>query len=68
MTVARFQLRFWPCHNPLGLELAPRRNNPELRRHDGIVQDNLLASYAHLRAVGGVAWTDRFLARVRALS
>jgi cobyrinic acid a,c-diamide synthase len=37
-------------------------------RHDGIVQDNLLASYAHLRAVGGVAWTDRFLARVRALS
>ena len=36
-------------------------------RHDGIVQDNLLANYAHLRAVGGVAWTERFLAHVRAL-
>jgi cobyrinic acid a,c-diamide synthase len=36
-------------------------------RHDGIVQDNLLANYAHLRAIGGVAWTERFLAHVRAL-
>ena len=35
-------------------------------QHDGIVQQNLLASYAHLRAVGGVAWTERFLAHVRA--
>jgi cobyrinic acid a,c-diamide synthase len=35
--------------------------------HDGVVQGNLLASYAHLRAVGGVAWTNRFLAHVRAL-
>jgi cobyrinic acid a,c-diamide synthase len=36
-------------------------------RHDGIVQHNLLASYAHLRAVGGMAWTERFLAHVRSL-
>jgi cobyrinic acid a,c-diamide synthase len=35
--------------------------------HDGIVQGNLLANYAHLRAVGGIDWTDRFLAHVRAL-
>jgi cobyrinic acid a,c-diamide synthase len=34
-------------------------------RHDGIVQQNLLASYAHLRSVGGVAWTERFLAHIR---
>ncbi len=34
-------------------------------RHDGVVQGNLLASYAHLRAVGGVDWTGRFLAQVR---
>jgi cobyrinic acid a,c-diamide synthase len=37
-------------------------------RHDGIVQHNLLANYAHLRDVGGVAWTERFLAHVRALA
>ncbi len=37
-------------------------------RHDGIVQGNLLANYAHLRAVGGVAWTERFLAHIRALA
>jgi cobyrinic acid a,c-diamide synthase len=37
-------------------------------RHDGIVQGNLLANYAHLRAVGGIDWTDRFLAHVRALA
>jgi cobyrinic acid a,c-diamide synthase len=36
-------------------------------RHDGIVQHNLLANYAHLRSVGGVAWTERFLAHIRAL-
>lgn len=34
--------------------------------HDGIVHKNLLASYAHLRSVGGVRWTSRFLAHVRA--
>lgn len=34
-------------------------------RHDAIVYKNLMAGYAHLRHVGGVAWTDRFLARVR---
>ncbi|EXJ14786.1 cobyrinate a,c-diamide synthase [Imhoffiella purpurea] len=32
--------------------------------HDGIVQDNLLASYSHLRHVGASAWTGRFLAHV----
>ncbi|WP_295389540.1 cobyrinate a,c-diamide synthase [uncultured Thiodictyon sp.] len=34
-------------------------------RHDGVVQGNLLASYAHLRDVGGLNWTGRFLAHVR---
>jgi cobyrinic acid a,c-diamide synthase len=36
-------------------------------RHDGIVQDQLLASYAHLRDVGGVAWTRRFVDHIRSL-
>jgi cobyrinic acid a,c-diamide synthase len=35
-------------------------------RHDGIVHKQLLASYAHLRDVGGVDWTRRFVAHVRA--
>jgi len=35
-------------------------------RHDGIVQGNLLASYAHLRSVGGNDWSARFVAHVRA--
>ena len=34
-------------------------------RHDGIVQGNLLACYAHLRDVGGNGWPRRFLAHVR---
>jgi cobyrinic acid a,c-diamide synthase len=34
--------------------------------HDGIVHKNLLASYAHLRSVGGNRWTARFVAHVRA--
>lgn len=34
-------------------------------KHDGIVHKNLLASYSHLRDLGGVGWTSRFLARVR---
>jgi cobyrinic acid a,c-diamide synthase len=34
--------------------------------HDGIVHKNLLASYCHLRSVGGNRWTSRFLAHVRA--
>jgi cobyrinic acid a,c-diamide synthase len=33
-------------------------------RHDGIVQGNLLACYAHLRDVGGNGWTGRFLDHV----
>jgi cobyrinic acid a,c-diamide synthase len=35
-------------------------------KHDGIVQHNLLASYAHLRDVGGVGWTERFVSYIRA--
>jgi len=35
-------------------------------KHDGIVQNNLLASYAHLRDVGGVGWTERFVNHIRA--
>jgi cobyrinic acid a,c-diamide synthase len=34
-------------------------------RFDGVVQGNLLASYAHLRDVGGRNWTGRYLAHVR---
>lgn len=34
--------------------------------HDGIVYKNLLASYSHLRGVGGVDWPRRFLEQVRA--
>ncbi len=34
--------------------------------HDGIVHKNLLASYSHLRSVGGTSWTDRFVAHVHA--
>lgn len=34
-------------------------------RHDGIVQGNLLACYAHLRDVAGNGWTRRFLSHVR---
>jgi len=33
--------------------------------HDGIVQRHLLASYCHLRDVGGVGWTARFVDYVR---
>ena len=36
-------------------------------RHDGIVHNNLLASYSHLRDVGGVGWTARFVNRIRSL-
>ncbi|HET9650843.1 MAG TPA: cobyrinic acid a,c-diamide synthase, partial [Usitatibacter sp.] len=34
-------------------------------RHDGIVHRNVLASYAHLRSVGGNDWAARFVAHVR---
>ena len=34
--------------------------------HDGVVHKNLLASYTHLRSVGGTRWTARFMAHVRA--
>lgn len=33
--------------------------------HDGIVYKNLLASYTHLRDVGGNRWIERFLAHAR---
>jgi len=33
--------------------------------HDGIVAGNVLASYTHLRAVGGCDWPQRFAAFVR---
>ncbi len=35
-------------------------------RNDGYFYKNLLASYTHMRNVGGNDWVDRFLARVRA--
>jgi len=34
--------------------------------HDGIIHKHLLASYSHLRSVGGTCWTARFVAHVRA--
>jgi len=37
-------------------------------QHDGIVHRNLLASYAHLRNVGGCDWAQRFVNRVRDLT
>jgi len=33
-------------------------------KRDGIIYKNLLASYTHLRDVGGNQWTRRFLAHV----
>jgi cobyrinic acid a,c-diamide synthase len=33
--------------------------------HDGIVHRNAFAAYSHLRDVGGVGWTRRFVAHVR---
>jgi cobyrinic acid a,c-diamide synthase len=35
-------------------------------KHDGYRYKNLLASYTHLRGVGGNPWVERFLAHVRA--
>lgn len=35
-------------------------------RHDAIVHRHLVASYSHLRDVGGVGWTARFVDHVRA--
>ena len=37
-------------------------------RRDGIVHRHVLASYAHLRSVGGNAWAARFVAFVRQVS
>ena len=34
-------------------------------QHDGIVQHNLLASYAHLRDIGDTRWVERFVAFAR---
>ena len=34
-------------------------------RRDGIVVQNVLASYAHLRSAGGNAWAARFVAFAR---
>jgi cobyrinic acid a,c-diamide synthase len=34
-------------------------------RHDAIVHKNLVAGYSHLRDVGGVGWTRRFVEHVR---
>jgi cobyrinic acid a,c-diamide synthase len=36
-------------------------------RHDGVIQGNLLASYAHLRNVGGIDWTRRFVTHIQAV-
>jgi cobyrinic acid a,c-diamide synthase len=35
-------------------------------RHDGLVHKNLVASYAHMRGVGGNCWPQRFVDFVRA--
>ena len=42
-----------------------RRGHGVDGRRDGIVYRNVLASYAHLRAVGGNEWVARFVAFVR---
>lgn len=33
--------------------------------HDGVVQDHLLACYSHVRDVGGIRWTSRFVDHIR---
>ena len=50
-----------------GLRFAYRvtRGHGVVPGHDGIVQDNVLASYAHLRCVAGEDWAKRFVAFVR---
>lgn len=35
-------------------------------QHDGLVYKNLLASYTHMRDVGGNHWTQRFVEHIRA--
>jgi len=35
--------------------------------HDGLVYKNLLASYTHLRNVGGNCWTDRFIDHIKSV-
>jgi cobyrinic acid a,c-diamide synthase len=35
-------------------------------QHDAIVHKSLVAGYSHLRDVGGVGWTRRFVEHVRA--
>ncbi|MEA3277942.1 MAG: cobyrinate a,c-diamide synthase [Pseudomonadota bacterium] len=35
-------------------------------KHDGVVYKNLVATYSHLRDVGGLNWTRRFAEHVRA--
>lgn len=35
--------------------------------HDGLIHKNLLASYTHMRDVGGNGWTRRFIEHVRAV-
>lgn len=51
-----------------GLRFAYRvtRGHGVLDGFDGIVQDNVLASYAHLRCVGGEDWARRFVAFIEA--
>jgi cobyrinic acid a,c-diamide synthase len=36
-------------------------------RHDGFIYKNLLASYTHMRNVGGNNWVQRFVAHVDAV-
>jgi cobyrinic acid a,c-diamide synthase len=52
---------------PPGVEFAyeVERGHGIDGRHDGIVQKNLLASYAHLRDVAGNPWARRFVDFVR---
>jgi cobyrinic acid a,c-diamide synthase len=44
---------------------AVRRGHGIDGRHDGIVVNNVLASYAHLRSAGGNLWAARFVDFVR---
>jgi cobyrinic acid a,c-diamide synthase len=37
-------------------------------QHDGVLVNNLLASYCHLRATGGNQWPQRFVAFARQVS
>jgi cobyrinic acid a,c-diamide synthase len=54
-----------PGAHPLEFAYDVKRGRGIDGRHDGVMRNNLFASYAHLRNTRAYRWTDRFLAFVR---